>query len=71
MYIFYPNSFFKDFIWNFLSLILFVWTAFWAPFNMAFLDKSEKPGFMVFLADVVLYIIYIDIIFMFFTSYLN
>jgi hypothetical protein len=41
-YIFYPNNLFKDFIWNALSIIMFIWTAIWAPFNMAFFDPDEK-----------------------------
>lgn len=63
---FYPDSKFKM-VWTCLCIILFLWTAIWAPYGMAFYKKNSQV--INRLGKFVDIIIIIDIIMVFFTSY--
>jgi hypothetical protein len=49
--------------------MIFFWTAIWAPYNMAFTNKSNKNPYLVLLGKMVTYIVISDIIMTFFTAY--
>ena len=55
--------------WSFILIVLFAWTLLVAPFNMAF-----KHGYIEIMQDLSILVdgmIYLDIIMMFFTSYID